>query len=134
MRHVKPSPHRYRLHTVHCALIVCVSSLRCAPYKLPEYTQEPNMSCGSILPAHYPLPTDYRNHGVVLSPRIKFSAVALARICKPPFGRIPPITVIPPQRIWVEFHAMDRLRFARNMDKISIAGCAVKLHFRSGSY
>ena len=26
----------------------------CAPYKLPEYTQEPNMSCGSILPAHYP--------------------------------------------------------------------------------
>ena len=74
----------------------------CAPYKLPVRI------IGSVsaetLPAHYPLPTDYRNHGVVLSPRIKFSAVALARICKPPFGRIPPITVIPPQRIWVEFH------------------------------
>lgn len=59
---------------------------KCAPYKLPVRT------LGSVsaetLPAHYPLPTDYRNHGVVLSPRIKFSAVALARICKPPFGRI----------------------------------------------
>ena len=77
----------------------------CAPYKLPQMF---SVGCLLYSPlkllAHYPLPTDYRNHGVVLSPRIKFSAVALARICKPPFGRTPPVTVIPPQRIWVEFH------------------------------
>ena len=62
-----------------------------------------------LLPAHYPLPTDYRNHGVVLSPRIKFSAAALARICEQPFGRIPPVTAIPPQRICVEFHIILRV-------------------------
>ena len=63
------------------------------------------------LPAHYPLPTDYRNHGVVLSPRIKFFAAALARICKPPFGRIPPVTASTPQSYLVEFHIMDRHGF-----------------------
>ena len=75
--------------------------------RLINYLSRP---AGTIfLPAHYPLPTDYRNHGVVLSTRIKFSAVALARICKPPFGRIPPITVSPPKRIWVEFRIILRV-------------------------
>ena len=81
----------------------------CAPYKLPHVVPCSNLIRLSIqLPAHYPLPTDYCNHGVVLSPRIKFSAAALARICEQPFGRIPPVTAIPPQRIWVEFHILDR--------------------------
>lgn len=43
------------------------------PYKPPRSAQQ---RINQLLPAYYPLPTDYRNHGVVLSPRTKFFTVA----------------------------------------------------------
>lgn len=48
------------------------------PYKPPDL----NAHCQiyKLLPAYYPLPTDYRNHGVVLSPRIKFLQFAYANL------------------------------------------------------
>ena len=73
------------------------------PYKLPE-THRFYMTYGSLLPTHYPLPTDYRNHGVVLSPRIKFSAVGLCEICNRNLVDLPPVTASTHQSYLVEFH------------------------------
>ena len=64
------------------------------------------LAYGSLLQAHYPLPTDYRNHGVVLSPRIKFFMVTLARICNHHSVDLPPITASTPQSYLAEFHIL----------------------------
>ena len=42
--------------------------LRCTSYKPPAAAQQPSL----VLPTYCPLPTDYRNHGVAISPRTKF--------------------------------------------------------------
>ena len=64
------------------------------------------LTYGSLLQEHYPLPTDYRNHGVVLSPRVKFFMVTLARICNHHSVDLPPITASTPQSYLVEFRIL----------------------------